>query len=177
MTTGEQSGEVLKEGIPKEIERKFLVRHLPENLENYNHDEIRQGYLVLGKDGSEARIRERGDEYTMTVKSKGDLSRGEWETPITKEQFDTLWPATAGKRVEKIRFSIPGPDGMTIELDIYTGELAGLISAEVEFTDEEKAGAFTTPDWFGEDVTDIKAMKNQSLAENGFPVEILNLNK
>lgn len=171
--TGETAAEILKQKDPQEVERKFLVKSLPKNLDSYPHDEISQGYLAIDKDGSEVRVRDRAGAYTQTVKSKGTLSRGEREIGITKEQFDTLWPATVGKRVNKIRFSIPGPSDSTIELDIYLDELMGLTSVEVEFADEEQAGNFEVPEWFGAEVTELKSMKNQSLAENGFPTEIL----
>lgn len=45
------------------------------------------------------------------------------------------------------------PLGLTIELDLFEGELAPLLLAEVEFPDEPSANAFTPPSWFGEDVT------------------------
>jgi len=153
---------------PVEVERKFLVSNLPPNLMSYEHQQIRQGYLVIGEDGSEARIRDRAGDFTMTVKSKGTLSRGEWEIAIDEEQFNTLWPATNGKRVEKTRFTIPQGE-VDIELDIYEGELMGLVTAEVEFRDEFSAAAFEVPDWLAMDVTEDKAFKNQNLALNGLP--------
>lgn len=160
--------EIPKHKEPVEIERKFLVNTIPETLNDYEHQEIRQGYLVVGKDGSEARARERSGVYSLTVKSKGELSRGEYEIPIYAKDFDTLWPATEGKRVEKTRFSIPYGE-FTIELDIYYGELTGLVTAEVEFENENDANSFNVPEWFGNDVTNNKSFKNQQLAETGFP--------
>jgi adenylate cyclase len=154
--------------LPVEVERKFLVHNLPSNLTSYEHQQIRQGYLVIGADGLEARVRDRAGTYTMTVKSKGDLSRGEWETKIDEDQFKTLWPATAGKRVEKTRFTIPYGDA-EIELDIYEGNLAGLITAEIEFAGEEAADDFEAPGWLAVDVTNAKDFKNQNLALKGFP--------
>ena len=153
---------------PVEIERKFLVAQLPENLEDFDHKTIRQGYMVIGADGSEARLRDKAGSYTLTVKSKGEFSRGEWETPITEEQFGALWDTTAGKRVEKTRYAIPY-DGHTIELDIYEGNLAGLVSAEVEFNSEAAAEAFKAPEWFANDVTSNNGFKNQNLALKGLP--------
>lgn len=153
---------------PVEVERKFLVSTIPENLHEFKHEAIKQGYLVIGEDGSEARLRDRDGAFTMTVKSKGELSRGEWEAPITEEQFATWWPATTGKRVEKVRYSIPLGENM-IELDVYEGDLDGLVTAEVEFTDEASAYAFQAPDWLSVDVTIDKAFKNQQLALNGLP--------
>lgn len=140
---------------------------MPQDLTAFRHEQIRQGYLVIGADGSEARVRDRAGVCTLTVKSKGDLSRGEYETEISEDQFATLWPATDGKRVEKTRYTIPTetPTGdLAIELDIYSGKLEGLVVAEVEFDSEFAAGLFETPDWFGQEVTTDKAYKNQSLA-------------
>lgn len=158
---------------PLEIERKFLVdtTKLDElgPLETYEHSSIRQGYLVIGVDGSEARLRDKGGKYTITVKTKGDLVRGEWETTLGPEQFEALWVASEGKRVEKTRFKIPHGEYM-IELDIYEGELATLVTAEVEFPDEEAAQNFIPPEWLGKDVTDDPRYKNQRLA-GGFDNE------
>ncbi len=166
MTSPESGQESVKK--PVEVERKFLVRNLPSNLNSYEHQAIRQGYLVIGEDGSEARVRDRAGDYTLTVKSKGTLSRGEWETKIDEDQFETLWPATNGKRVEKTRFTIPYGD-VVIELDIYKGNLMRLVSAEVEFPDEESANSFEVPEWFAVDVTEEKGFKNQNLALYGLP--------
>lgn len=153
---------------PSEIERKFVLPSAPLFLSEYDHENIRQGYLVIGADGSEARLRDREGTLTLTVKSKGDLVRGESEVGIDTGQFEALWPATAGKRLEKARFTIPYFSSL-VELDIYSGDLKGLIVAEVEFQDEQSAEAFSAPEWFGPEVTTNKAFKNQQLAINGIP--------
>lgn len=97
------------------------------------------------------------------------MSRGEWETDISEDQFTTLWPATNGKRVEKTRFTIPYGDSV-IELDIYEGDLMGFVSAEVEFPDEASVNSFVIPEWFVVDVTEEKGFKNQNLALYGLGV-------
>ena len=154
---------------PKEIERKFVLASAPRFLKEFEGDNIRQGYLVIGADGSEARLRDREGGYTLTVKSKGDLVRGESETELDEGQFNKLWPATAGKRLEKVRFSVPYFESL-VELDLYSGDLKGLIVAEVEFPDVSAAEDFPVPDWFGLEVTSDKAFKNQQLATQGRPV-------
>ena len=60
-------------------------------------------------------------------------------------------------------------DGHTIELDVYEGELAGLIVAEVEFDDPWGAESFAAPYWFGREVTDDPGYRNQRLAVRGVP--------
>ena len=50
-----------------EIERKYLVRELPDNLDSYPHTEIEQGYLCTSPT---LRIRRMGDAFILTVKEK-----------------------------------------------------------------------------------------------------------
>ena len=152
-----------------EIERKFLVPALPPGLDAAPRTRIEQGYLVVGPDGSEARVRRRDGACTLTVKTGGGLSRGEAEIALSADQFDTLWPATGDRRLVKTRYVLDGGAGLTIELDVYDGALAGLIVAEVEFGSERAAGAFTPPPWFGAEVTDDDAYKNRRLATDGRP--------
>jgi len=45
---------------PQEIERRFLIRSLPENLDHYPHEDIVQGYLAIAEDGTEVRLRQKG---------------------------------------------------------------------------------------------------------------------
>jgi len=151
--------------LPIEIERKFSVKHLPDGLENYPQHHIVQGYISIGNDGKEIRLRNKDNDYFLTVKSGGGLVRSEYEIKLTQEQFQDLWPATDGKRLEKTRYFIPG----NIELDIYSGDLEGLITAEVEFKSEKDSEEFTPPDWFDEELTYDKKYKNQSLAVEGSP--------
>jgi CYTH domain-containing protein len=153
-----------------EIERKWLVSEAPaEALGSPPPDAIEQGYLTIGSDGSETRVRRRAGRCFLTVKSGSGLSRAEHEIAITAKQFDALWPATAGARVEKQRYTRGTKDGHVIELDVYRGALHGLIVAEVEFDDPQAAGRFVAPHWFGREVTDDPAYKNQRLATSGEP--------
>ena len=154
---------------PEEIERKFLVKSLPENLDEFPNKEIIQGYIAITPD-TEVRLRKKGKKYFQTVKIGDGKTRIEAETPITKEQFDKLWLTTEGKRVEKTRYEIPHEDG-TIELDVYHGDLDGLLSTEMEFASEKDSNDFTPPEWFGKEVTEDKRYKNQSLALHGIPKE------
>lgn len=150
-----------------EIERKFLVAELPKGYEGASSAHLRQGYLVNSVGGS-ARIRAADDVRTLTVKSGSGLVREEYEIAITPEQFETLWPATAGRRLEKRRYRLPLGD-LTVELDVFEGSLAGLVYAEVEFPAEADAVAFVPPAWFGREVTGDPAYTNSSLARNGLP--------
>jgi CYTH domain-containing protein len=153
---------------PREIERKFLVRELPKDLDEHPHERIRQGYFVIGADGTEARVRRESGTCFLTVKSGRGQTRTEVELPIPARAFDSLWPLTCGQRVRKVRYRVPVRGG-TAEVDVYRRKLRGLIVAEVEFDSEKEAAAFRAPDWFGEEVTSDERYSNQSLAQHGLP--------
>jgi CYTH domain-containing protein len=152
-----------------EVERKWLVGEAPPDARASPAEEIHQGYLAIGADGSEARIRRRGERCSLTVKSGAGVVRSEHEVEITFGQFEALWPATEGARVVKRRHTLRADDGHLIELDVYGGSLAGLMVVEVEFDDPWGAESYVAPWWFGPEVTSDPAYKNQSLAVHGRP--------
>jgi adenylate cyclase len=155
--------------VGTEIERKFLVGEVPGGLERSASAEIRQGYVAIEPDGGEVRVRSRDGRAELTVKRGDGRTRSEDELEIDDSQFARLWPLTAGRRIEKTRHLVPLPDGLTLELDVYAGALAGLVTAEVEFPSQAAAEAFEPPPWVGRDVTDDPRYKNQRLATEGIP--------
>jgi adenylate cyclase len=156
-----------------EIERKFLVRELPAGVEQSRSTRIEQGYIAIADDGTEVRVRRRDGAAVLTVKSGSGRSRLEEEIAIDAQRFTRLWPLTEGRRLEKTRHLIPTAMGLTIELDVYSGVLTGLMVAEVEFGSEDQADAFKPPEWFGTEVTDDARFKNQKLACEGAPADAL----
>jgi CYTH domain-containing protein len=152
-----------------EIERKFLVAQRPSDLERFPSTAIEQGYLAIAQAGPEVRVRRRAGRTWLTVKAGGGRVRVEEEIEIEGDRFERLWPLTEGHRIEKTRYEIPADDGLVIELDVYTGDLDGLVTAEVEFGSEEAADAFVAPAWLGPDITEDVRYKNQRLAVDGAP--------
>lgn len=140
----------------------------PKDLDNYLHENISQEYIVIAEDGTEVRLRAKGEKYFQTIKRGLGKSRTETEVELTEKQFEILKGASTGIGVQKTRYNIPyGTE--TIELDIYLNILKGLITAEVEFESEDASNKFVIPEWFGREVTDDKKYKNQSLALHGMP--------
>ncbi|WP_346663363.1 CYTH domain-containing protein [uncultured Merdimonas sp.] len=133
-----------------EIERKYLVLHVPEHLEQYPFRLIEQGYLNTDP---VIRIRRDNDRYELTYKSSGLMVREEYNLPLTEAAYRHLIAKTDGRLIRKKRYMIPLLDGHTAELDVFEGDLAPLILAEVEFSSEEEAASFSPPPWFAEDVT------------------------
>lgn len=163
-----------------EIERKFLIKKLPDDLAAYHCLTIEQAYLCTDPT---IRIRRENDSYYMTYKGKGLLSREEYNLPLNQAAYAHLLPKADGNIISKKRYLIPIPhpdfaEGYTcpapspnlkVELDIFEPPFAPLIIAEVEFPDEEMAKAFLPPAWLSKDVTHCPEYHNSNLSKQKFP--------
>lgn len=145
----------------KEIERKFTVKRLPEELAQYPCTRIEQGYLCTDP---VLRVRRKGEGYWLSCKGAGLLIREEYELPLSQAAYTELMAKTEGTVIRKDRHYIPY-ESVTIELDVFDEPLAPLIIAEVEFPSEEEALAFIPPDWFDREVTWDPAYTNSSLSK------------
>jgi len=144
-----------------EIERKFLIHHIPFNLSAYSFHIIEQGYLNINP---VIRIRRQDNDYYLTYKSKGFLEREEYNLPLDQTSYEHMLAKIDGHLIRKIRYLIPLNEHLTIELDVFKGNFEGLILAEVEFDETEAAKAFVPPAWFGEDVTFSPKYQNNTLS-------------
>lgn len=151
-----------------EIEKKYLVKKLPENLETYPFNQLEQCYLCVDP---VVRIRRRDDAYILTYKSRLGLDQNqdnlcvahEFEGPLTREAYESLKEKREGEPVTKTRYKIPYGK-YTIELDVFEGRQKGVILAEVEFETVEEANSFVPPVWFGEDVSGDYHYRNNYMA-------------
>ncbi|WP_434310256.1 CYTH domain-containing protein [Hominifimenecus sp. rT4P-3] len=144
-----------------EIERKFLVKKIPENLEQYPCLFLEQAYLCTSP---VVRVRKENDDYYLTYKGKGKMIREEYNLPLTQEAYEHLLAKADGEKISKRRFKIPLTP-YTVELDLFDGILEGLVIAEVEFPTEEEALCFTPPAWFQADVTNDHRYHNSFLSQ------------
>jgi CYTH domain-containing protein len=144
-----------------EIERKFLVDlgKIDFNLEAMEGTKIHQPYIAINP---ELRLRKMNNTHYFTYKGSGDLSRREIEFEIPEEEYINLVNREIS-HISKTRYAIHEV-GNKIELDIYQGELTGLVVAEVEFDSEESAFNYDPPSWFGKEVTYDDRYKNKNLA-------------
>ena len=133
-----------------EIERKFLVKKIPDNLDTYERMDMIKGYLNTAP---VVRVRKENDDYVLTYKGSGLLSHSEYNLPLNKESFEHLLKKCDGIIISKSRYKIPIENNLTAELDIFKGDLDSLKLVEVEFGSVEEANNFIPPEWFGEDVT------------------------
>ncbi|SHJ11227.1 CYTH domain-containing protein [Pseudobutyrivibrio xylanivorans] len=141
-----------------EIERKFLIKELPD-LSKYDYVDIEQGYLCTHP---VVRIRKKNNKYILTYKGSGLMAREEIEAELTKEAYEHLREKIDGHAITKRRYLIPF-EPYTIELDVFEGHKKGLNMAEVEFPSVEEANSFVPPEWFGEDVTNDKNYHNSNM--------------
>lgn len=147
-----------------EIERKYLIEDLtalPFRPEDYPSREIEQGYLCTDP---VVRVRRDGSRYFLTYKSKGLMAREEYNLPLTRDSYLHLREKTDGHLITKLRYVIPLDGGLSLELDIFRGDLAPLILAEIEFPDEESAENYQAPSWLGRDVTFTAEYHNSTLS-------------
>lgn len=149
-----------------EIERKFLIKKLPEKLDEYPSKQIEQAYLCTNP---VLRVRRQGEKYILTYKGEGLLAHEEYNLPLTEEGYAHLLTKADGRVIKKTRYCIPHGK-YTIELDLFQGDLAPLILAEVEFPSEEEAHAFVPPDWFACDVTMDGRYHNSAMSKLDYVV-------
>lgn len=162
-----------------EIERKFTLKTLPENLEEYPFHHIEQAYLSTSP---VVRVRKEDDEYYLTYKGGGMMAREEYNLPLTEESYYHLREKADGNIISKKRYLIPlhnpgfkegfpaPPKGytLTIELDVFDAPFAPLVMAEVEFGSKEAANAFVPPEWFDEEVTYNREYHNSYMSMKKF---------
>lgn len=145
-----------------EIERKYFIETLPFDLEQYPFHQIEQAYLCTDP---VVRVRREDDTFYLTYKSRGRMVREEYNLPLTEQAYLHLLEKADGRVLTKRRYLIPiEGTKLTIELDIFSGAYEGLVLAEVEFTTEEEANAFTPPAWFTRDVTFTGEYQNSRLS-------------
>ena len=127
---------------------------------------MRQGYLNNEKRCS-VRVRISGDEAHLNIKGATiGAKRLEFEYPIPLEQASIMLDSlSAGPLIEKVRYLIP-QGHLTWEIDVFSGDNAGLVVAEIELSDADEA--FDIPTWIGEEVTHDTRYYNTRLSREPY---------
>jgi CHAD domain-containing protein/CYTH domain-containing protein len=148
-----------------EIERKYLLSALPQQVGGRPCREIDQGYLPGVRLRERVRrIREKGTErYIRTVKLGAGIQRTQLEEEADADVFRALWPLTEGRRLTKRRYRVSS-DGLVWEIDEFTDR--ELVLAEVELPAADVVPEL--PDWLCpyvvREVTDEPEYLNVNLA-------------
>lgn len=166
--------------LPMEIERKFAINYLPDNIKSVTR--ITQKHIFKDRVCS-IRVRRSIDMYTgekiftHTIKARKEklekYSICELEKKITEEEYNKSRPFRGSRPIQKYRCVVPIQDGLKVEVDVFEGWLKGLIIAEVEFKSSKQAEDFKMPNWFKEPIEN-KAFSNRALSTKSRH-EVLNM--
>jgi adenylate cyclase len=145
-----------------EIERKFLVDHKKwEQIDKPSGTHYRQGY-ILSNERQTIRVRISDKQGFLNLKSKiSQISRSEFEYEIPLKDGIEILDLFTKNGTEKLRYRIPFA-GKVWEVDVFLGDNAGLIVAEIEL--ESEMEEFEIPGWVGTEVTNDGRYTNASLA-------------
>jgi len=181
----------------KEIERIWILPKMPspEVLANNTNTGARANPIphlisyIFSDFNGEMRVVKRefdtGNKYSITVKSRGDMVRDEWEDTNIPEWVYNIVEPNAMCAVSKTRHFVDY-QGYTLEIDEYhyrgsnrgrsgmyhdLTELNDKVRLECEFSFEQEANDFELPEWAkdAKEVTTDYRYKNSYLAQHGWP--------
>lgn len=149
-----------------EIERKFRVADDSWKPLVTRTRSLRQAYLTKN-DRLSTRIRIDGTEQaTLTIKTAAPgIERNEFEYPIPVGDAEQLLLRCEGAIICKVRHIVPFA-GLVWEIDVFDGENAGLVIAEVELDRADQP--VELPAWLGMEVTGDRRYYNADLAMRPF---------
>lgn len=151
--------------MAKEIERKFIVDTAKWHPED-DGIQVRQGYVpTSGK--TAVRVRVSGNRAWLSIKGENTGAvRSEFEYPIPAEDAHQILDELCERPfIEKTRYYVDHA-GMTWEVDVFGGENAGLVIAEIELASENQE--ITLPSWVADEVTDDPKYYNANLVKYPF---------
>ncbi len=151
--------------MAQEIERKFLVINDNWRKNIVSFADMRQGYMLTA--GCVVRIRITADKSFLTIKGPPvGISRAEYEYEIPlSDAEEMLQNLCHGGHVEKRRYQVQVGNDLWV-VDEFHGRNHGLVLAEIELQDARQTVSF--PDWLGEEVSDVQAYSNASLARTPY---------
>ena len=148
-----------------EIERKFLVTRLPEDLAPGVN--ICQGYLLNTPDRV-VRVRIQGETGLLTIKGRTRTAsvRPEFEYDIpladARQMLDLFCETPV---IEKCRHTLYYK-GIKWVIDRFFGANQGLVVAEAELSSRDQV--FARPPWAGKEVTEDTRYFNASLVHHPY---------
>lgn len=149
-----------------EIERKFLVEPALWRADPAGGTTYRQGYLSVDPDRV-VRVRVAGEAGTLTIKGRTTgIARPEFEYAIPVAEARTMLDTLCLRpTVEKVRYRVLF-SGRVWEVDVFAGDNAGLITAEVELPSAD--APFARPPWLGREVSHDARYFNANLARHPY---------
>ena len=155
-----------------ELERTFLLKYKPKDLEKYPHHEITDVYFPKEEFHPVLRLRNIDNKkFQMTKKfpinGKDSSEQEEHTIILTKQEFDAMAKAS-GKKVVKVRYYYQLPGGQRAEVDIFSDKLKGLGLVDFEFKTKEEKENFMATDFCLAEVSQDKWLAGGILAGKGY---------
>jgi len=133
-----------------ELERTFLAKYLPEDLESYPHKNMQDSFIPKDSRHPLLRIRKNNDKFIITrkyLKQEEDKSVFIEETiNLSEEEYNSLTQIDS-KIHKKIRYQYKTENAKVCEIDVYQEELKGLVLIDFEFNSIDEKDNFTPPDF------------------------------
>ena len=149
-----------------EIERKFLVTDDSWRQEAGPGIQYRQAYMTQAGDRGSVRVRIGNGHAWLNIKSATlDVTRLEFEYPVPLKDAHEMADKLCGRSVDKTRYEVK-QGKHTWEIDVFEGDNAGLVVAEIELRSEDET--FEKPGWLGKEVSDDARYYNVSLVDNPY---------
>ncbi len=139
-----------------EYELTYLAAELPAGLENASSKQMMDVYFPENPSvHPRLRLRKSGETYSLTKKTplqEGDASTHKEQTiQLDQAEFGAL-VAGSGRRIAKTRYLLE-IDGQPAEVDVFQGDLEGLVLIDFEFNNASKMAEFKVPSCCLVDVT------------------------
>ena len=138
-----------------EMEKTYLLKNIPFQLDQYPHKELVDHYIPVESDHPKLRLRKRWEIYEITKKTlvqEGDCSiQREQTIDLTKSEYQAL-AELPSKIIDKIRYYVPWGE-FILEIDVFQKDLDGLILMDIEFSNKQQMKDFSMPDFCLADVT------------------------
>ncbi len=131
-----------------EYELTYLAKKLPADLGLYPFQEIIDLYIPDTEPHPKLRLRKSGSTYELTKKETldGNLSiHREHTIPLNINEYHAL-SIIPGHRIHKLRYFYPFGEN-TAEINLFLGALAGLVTIEFEFEDQNEMPTFVMPEF------------------------------
>lgn len=149
-----------------ELERTYLVKKMPGKVTGIKPVEIKDIYFPPEDSHPVLRLRKRGERYEMTKKTclhGSDSSEQQEDTiKLTAAEFNALANAP-GKQLSKQRYTYH-EGNVTVDIDVFLGDLTGLVLVDFEFASVADKNSFVPPDWCLAEVTQDAAIAGGKLA-------------
>jgi len=149
-----------------EIERKFLLRDDSWRQLADAGTRFSQGYMI-GSSQASVRVRIEGDQANLNIKSATlGIQRHEFEYSIPLDEAREMLETLCEKPIiDKFRYRLHYGEHEW-EIDVFEGDNAGLVVAEIELEHEDEA--FERPDWLGEEVSHDVRYYNVNLVNHPY---------